>query len=256
MARVRRITMLAAVYLLLGSVVSVAVAWGFAAQFPWTYWGVEIDAREKAEDLDGPVPAWAMKALGNPKVEPNRFARSGFSAVGVTGVDTEAWEYKLEQEASPFAREELRPPIFSEMMLSQRHRFGWPFRAMERVEFRLFYGMFSPPWEFLEIDQLPAGVSLAPDGEVGPISAFSGWHAFDRENAPYPYPVRFPVQPLWLGMAANSIFYGAIIAALVATPGLIRRAIRARRVRAGLCPSCRYPRGVAAVCSECGERLA
>lgn len=34
MARVRRITILVVVYLLLGSVLSVALAWGFAVQFP------------------------------------------------------------------------------------------------------------------------------------------------------------------------------------------------------------------------------
>ena len=93
------------------------------------------------------------------------------------------------------------------------------------------------------------------DANIAPGDAHDGWYVFDRPNGAYPNSVRLPLRPLWLGMAANSIFYGAIIAAVVSTPGLIRSAIRARRTRAGVCPCCRYPRGLAVVCSECGEKL-
>gem|GEM_PF-5077799 len=86
--------------------------------------------------------------------------------------------------------------------------------------------------------------SPLPDGDNDqrPAVLRTGWYVFDRPNGAYPYSVRLPLRPLWLGMAANSIFYGAIIAAVVSTPGLIRSAIRARRTRAGVCPCCRYPR--------------
>jgi hypothetical protein len=253
MARVRRFTMLAAVYLLLGSVVSVAVAWGFAAQFPWTYWGVEIGDREQVSGFDQTVPAWAWKAMGSPRRQPELFARSGYTAFGVTGIEVEGWPRSV--GSTPFDAEPIEPVMSDELILSQRSMFGWPVRALERVEFRYFTIPFSEPESLSQIDRWREGFPWVQDGNIAPEDAHDGWYVFDRANGAYPYPVRLPLRPLWLGMAANSMFYGAIIAALVATPGLIRRAIRAKRVRAGLCPSCRYPRGVAAVCSECGEKL-
>jgi hypothetical protein len=238
--------MLAAVYLLLGSVVSVAVAWGFAAQFPWTYWAVEVGPKANADSLDEPVPGWVMQAFDNPVIGPDRFTRIDISAFGFTSAEFEAWRARV--PVGEFLHTDLGPiradssVDTSGMINSQMFAYGWPLRAMVRHEYRYY----TAPWN---------GWEDSFGNDRSPAIIQTGWYAFDLPNGAYPYPVRLPLNPLWLGMAANSIFYGAIIAALVAMPGLIRNAIRARRVRAGLCPSCRYPRGVAAVCSECGERL-
>lgn len=242
MARVRRITILAAVYLLLGSVVSVAVAWGFAAQFPWTYWGVETGVTSEVEAFDRPIPEWAMKEIGSPTLIPNRYVRRKVFAVGVTIDEVSGWH---QSPGTPIPELPFRSTDSYPELSNQAVHFGWPVRMLERRQYRLT----TDPMIETNPPTLPFKKWKEPE------LAYDGWHAFDRQNGRSAYPVRLPVQPLWLGMAANSIFYGAIIAALVATPGLIRRAIRAKRVRAGLCPSCRYPRGVAAVCSECGEKL-
>jgi hypothetical protein len=61
-----------------------------------------------------------------------------------------------------------------------------------------------------------------------------------------------PLLPLGLGFAADTLFYAAGAWLLCRIPLGVRRFNRARR---GLCPACGYPRGEAAICSECGASL-
>ncbi len=74
---------------------------------------------------------------------------------------------------------------------------------------------------------------------------FSWRHAWGRD---YPLPLR----PIWPGFAANTIFYATIFWLVIPGPFALCRLIRQRR---GLCPSCAYPMGESAVCSECGKEL-
>ncbi len=62
----------------------------------------------------------------------------------------------------------------------------------------------------------------------------------------------FPLRPLPLGFAVNTIFYATILWLLIAAPFALRRFLRLRR---GLCPKCAYPMGESAVCTECGKPL-
>ena len=56
-----------------------------------------------------------------------------------------------------------------------------------------------------------------------------------------------------VGFALNTLFYGAVVWCFFwFAPRTLRRHLRARR---GLCPTCGYPVGEAAVCSECGARI-
>jgi hypothetical protein len=63
-----------------------------------------------------------------------------------------------------------------------------------------------------------------------------------------------PLRPIWPGFAINSIFYAALLWALWFAPGKIRRMLRIRR---GCCPACGYKiaPGVGNKCSECGHAL-
>ena len=61
-----------------------------------------------------------------------------------------------------------------------------------------------------------------------------------------------PTWPVWPGFAINTIFYAAIVWALLAVPGMVKRR---RRIRRGLCVGCGYPLGSSPVCSECGTPL-
>ena len=77
------------------------------------------------------------------------------------------------------------------------------------------------------------------------------WHAILIDPLDLNQPSRaLPLRPLWPGFAINTMFYGAILWLLFAAPGSVRRRIRARR---GQCPACAYPVGSSDVCTECGK---
>jgi hypothetical protein len=58
--------------------------------------------------------------------------------------------------------------------------------------------------------------------------------------------------PVWPGFAINTIFYAAILWAVFAVPGVVKRHRRRKR---GLCRACAYPIGASVVCSECGAAV-
>jgi predicted RNA-binding Zn-ribbon protein involved in translation (DUF1610 family) len=68
-----------------------------------------------------------------------------------------------------------------------------------------------------------------------------------------PKMVMFPYRPIFPGLAINTIFYAAIVWALFAVPGAVRRRVRHKR---GQCASCGYSlRGrdiTSEKCPECG----
>ncbi len=66
-----------------------------------------------------------------------------------------------------------------------------------------------------------------------------------------------PVQPVWPGIAINTAVYAVVLWLLFAGPFVLRRW---RRIRRGLCVKCAYdlrgtPRGAAASCPECGAAV-
>ena len=65
-------------------------------------------------------------------------------------------------------------------------------------------------------------------------------------------PAFLPLRPIPFGFAVNTAFYTAVLWLLIPGPFALRRLVRRRR---GLCPSCAYPMGEAAVCTECGKPL-
>jgi hypothetical protein len=58
-----------------------------------------------------------------------------------------------------------------------------------------------------------------------------------------------PLEPIGLGFAINTVFYGLVLWLLFAAPFALRRW---RRLKRGLCPKCAYPVGTSDVCTECG----
>ena len=77
-----------------------------------------------------------------------------------------------------------------------------------------------------------------------PLSPFTGGMVF--------YPKVLPLRPIWTGFASNTLFYAVILWMLWSSPFAATRFIRRRR---GLCPKCGYDlRGTAQmICSECGH---
>lgn len=61
-----------------------------------------------------------------------------------------------------------------------------------------------------------------------------------------------PLWPIWPGFLANTVVYGAFLSLLFTATATIRRRLRIHR---NLCPTCAYPAGNSAVCSECGAAV-
>ncbi len=107
---------------------------------------------------------------------------------------------------------------------------GWPTRSME--------GSMLPDGSLVES-------YLLTQANVGPVD----------------YRL-LPLRPTWPGFAINTLFYAAILWllwSLIRGPFVLRRFLRRflrlRRGRRGLCPKCAYPMGESAVCTECGKPL-
>jgi len=64
--------------------------------------------------------------------------------------------------------------------------------------------------------------------------------------------VLLPLHPIWWGMIGNTIIYAAALAIPLAIFASGRRAWRLRQHR---CPTCGYSRGTSPVCTECGQPL-
>ncbi|HVP73606.1 MAG TPA: hypothetical protein VMS30_07700 [Phycisphaerales bacterium] len=62
----------------------------------------------------------------------------------------------------------------------------------------------------------------------------------------------YPLIPIWPGFAINTVFYALVLWLLFAAPFALRRW---RRIKRGLCPKCAYPVGTNEVCTECGHPI-
>jgi hypothetical protein len=86
----------------------------------------------------------------------------------------------------------------------------------------------------------------------GDITAVRGGIALVGFEVPQRYSrVRsLPLRPIWPAFAANTVCYAGSLWLLISGPFVLRRFVRVKR---GLCPTCAYPMGQAAVCTECGR---
>jgi hypothetical protein len=94
------------------------------------------------------------------------------------------------------------------------------------------------------------------DTEAEPVrthgGVLTGWLDGDSWRRDY----ALPLIPIWPGFAINTVFYAAVLWMLFAAPFALRKW---RRIRRGLCPKCGYdlrnrPMD-AAVCPECGAEV-
>jgi hypothetical protein len=211
------------VFLLLGAIVNVAVAWGCA-------WHANNDDTRPRKSIDhAPVEQadwdwWTLRAPSGmvKPFEVNEWFNVGFRERRVCGdgpiISTSPPTTLLEQ--------------------SVRLRAGWPMLSL--------YGeWFSVP--------MPAAVR-----GYGTIT--SGCIDLHKHNlARIVSTPLVPFVPIWPGFAINTIFYAAMLWLLWIATGKIRRFIIVRgRVRQGRCPACGFiiAPGTAAAsggpCSECG----
>ncbi len=204
------------IFLLLGAVVNVAVAWGCAL---WSEYRIAPD--RCLSHLDS--PRWIASVCEGPGV------------TRVSGVpDNGEWgpEEMYRDDVLPsWSRTTDRPPRdeFNDPSLpwTIELAYGWPARSGVGIIRKHVRG--AAVWA------VTSGIRTADDGSGEPVS----------------YRV-LPVRPIWSGFAINTLFYAAILWLLIPGPVVLRRFLR---LRWGLCPNCAYPMGESSVCTECGRAL-
>ena len=235
----KRVALTIVVFVLLGAVVNVGVAWGCAVWIPATgpYIGEVRRASLLEVESDGTWLFWAL----------DRFEQSGAvfylshwdtrsDRIDCGEITTQSTYLRPSELAPSWAG--LRTPPATDDEIRDLHPYGWPDHQIRRVN---AYG-----WPFISMWQdfvytgggygstLVRGLQLAflpPDGGLARA---------------------VPLRPIWPGFAVNTLLYGTLFCLLICLAIAVRRFLRLRR---GLCPKCAYPMGESAVCSECGNEL-
>jgi hypothetical protein len=127
------------------------------------------------------------------------------------------------------------PPSFARVNYSlQWCRAGWPFRCLSGGE-------------WTDQNTAKAGVSHITFNAM-PIGVYS-------YQLPSVQGALLPMQPIWLGVTANTLLYAAGCWALFHAPSAPFAMRRWLRLRRNLCPHCAYPVGTSDVCTECGKAV-
>jgi hypothetical protein len=202
-------------FLLLGAVVNVAVAWGCAL---WS------DLARSPVAVDLPVPrVWPSYLQRCHWPPPSAASRAAEVGPGVTILSVVGGDLQATSTGGPRA---LRVGMSS-------FQFGLPMRALE---WRMYTGS--------RLDPVKAA------GEAAGLrrGMMVPWFIPTRGRW---YLRRLPLTPLWLGFAVNTLLYGIVLWLLIPGPFVLRRHVRVRR---GRCPKCGYDlRGsFDAGCPECG----
>ncbi len=209
----RRLTKLV-VFLLLGAIVNVAVAWGCAQLTP----GPLI----KQELRDSDFSIWRVQMRTGWPSEP--YHRLSATAFGI--------RYEVMSGRIDFANTSAPPGWLKGIY--KEWRVGWPLRCLARHTW-LSFGKNIPSGHTFTSGMDEKGLVLLSQ---------NGMFADLRER-------RLPIEPVWHGLIVNTLFYSAALWMLTLGPFTARRFIRRKR---GACIKCGYDlRGkLWSGCSECG----
>lgn len=207
------------VFVLLGAVVSYAVAWGSVWRADQATWN-SIEEQHWDGDFQTEAPTW----------QPALLVERGV----LTSSDVDGF---YEPAFAPGFRHDVFTLFNRSMTVGQEHLlFGDVNNDMTHL-IRLSAGF---PMYCCE------GWLLAADIGGNPVAQLRGVWMHGRLTSPEAF---LPWLPRWPGFLLNSLFYAAILWLVWFTPGATRRAHRHRR---GQCTACAYPLGEGEVCSECG----
>ncbi len=215
----KRRLLIIAIFLLLGAVANVAVAWGLARYFDpvRTY-------RPNRQSFGRSLAGWQGKAkiehhYGGHPGDGQYWDCAASKRFGTVTLHARAWPAG---EMIPFPVASV--PHWSRLRAPQRadhpHAYlfefatGWPMLAMVYRRERFPGGPRMPVFEMISMG--------------------------------------LPTEVIWTGFLVNTLLYAALLWLLICGPFVLRRFLRMRR---GLCPKCAYPMGESSVCTECGNAL-
>ncbi len=220
----KRHLFIAAIFLLAGAVVNVAVAWGCAA------WSTAVDrshppVTEEFSQLLTRIPTDEAGEMWVPHDEVGWEARrrTQYSGLGVRREYNWARRRTVRGEVSRDRRDD---------MAVWRFRAGFPMLSLH--------------------------------GDSANVQGIKWWRRGvwfkekrSRVSGQRAFPYAIPFYPIWPGFAVDTLFYAVVVAllCLVVRTGYVVVFRYLTRSRRGLCPKCAYPMGESAVCSECGKTL-
>ncbi len=220
----KRPLLIIGMFLLLGVVVNVAVAWGCAMCVDvdvGTYKGVTAFTTEEAWTLD----VWSC---GGAKFI-HSLRQRGSNAIAAEAVDPGDLLPYWSKLAIPSATYAAGLSDFEKHFIEAR---GWPLLAL---------------WCELSMTSGNAGLSYSV---AGAIETPLQWESNLR-------PRTLPLRPIGAGFIVNTMFYAVMLVPLwlLIRGGYLFAFRRAIRIRRGLCPACAYPTGESDTCAECGKPL-
>ncbi len=222
----RRLTKLV-VFLLLGAVVNVAVAWGLAVRpysgASFSSWPSDGYEWTSPDGFD----TYIWKRTGEWRVSQDRMNKTVFRLGPAPPKLNDSQYLDLIPDWSAFAEPEVRARPDADRFEEQAS--GWPLLCL-RLDGPLFWFV---------------------NGHASPYSEMSG-----RLELPWfepPWRNVVPYHPIWPGFAINTTLYASVLLLLALVPFTARRMIRRKR---GHCIKCGYDlRGEPdAGCPECGWR--
>ncbi len=235
------------VFLLLGAVVNVAVAWS-------SVWWAPLPTVGTPGRFAGSAQGKDYKFL-----RVHRDRRLGAERLTSTWIDPTAWQVSLSfLRDSPHEEPEDLVPAWGEFLLPSNAYAGWTFhtRIVEARGWPILcavseYAHCRTPldgWNDRSIDQ---SVEHFPNGV---LISHAARHRRSSESLDYSTLRQLPFYPLFSGFLINTLFYATVLWFPFA-PFAIRRLIRWRRASRGLCVRCGYDLRHADhdVCPECGS---
>jgi len=209
-------------FLLLGAIVNIAVAWGCALWSPYSL------NRPQMHSHSGRL-TWIVSTADGFGLTCIALAPDNehFRLVDEGPVAIPRWS----RAVNPPTEAEFAGPTCPYLM---EYGYGWPARSARALA----------QWDIFDLQ-----------GRRNPqrFRVVSGFEALD-DGAAHPLPFRMlPIRPIWPGLAINTVFYAFVLWLAFAAAFAFRRW---RRIKRGLCPKCAYDLrnrpSDSSACPECG----
>jgi hypothetical protein len=221
-------------FLLLGAIVNIAVAWGCVMSAP----DVSVVRTGSVDDRTAEhlLADWGGTLTEDALAHGSTWKVPGLTRIWVRAGSSFSWPRDATlsvEEDGPGWLGEASFALAEECFI---YRAGWPLCSLAGAEHR-------PPRPDLAGDAQTRLVGLWK-----PRRRIVDWWRSDAAG--------LPVRPIWPGLVVNTLFYAAILWLLIAGPFMLRRVIRLKR---GRCPRCGYDLrgsppevGAGGGCPECG----
>ncbi len=214
-------------FLVLGAIVNVAVAWGCAMQLP-----PDLGSPDSVQASTEHTEVTLRRQFGDVRIaaDVRKIYAMHFMAVSWNEL-AEALPWGSPFRDPAWVDEEVRSRLGAREGQFFEHLHGWPMLSMHGRATMIF----------------PPNTAAAP-----PHVQWEGLY----EIVPLTNEYRLlPLRPIWPGVLFNTCLYAAMLAFLVYAPGSIRRTLRRRR---GQCVTCGYDRrgNPCGSCPECGRDVA